>query len=136
MNNRISQLALLVAIYVLVVQKIYAFVPLITNGDAFLLPPRIAWDLPQTWVPYVIGAVAVAGLVQRWGWAWWLTAAALLCELVYFLPRAMLWAGISVSTLATWIKIGWLLAIAWLLFRTRGLAGIGATGKRASKAAR
>jgi len=130
MKNRLLQLAVLIAAYVMVVRRIYALLPVLSSGDTFLLAPRIAWAVPETWIPYVVGVLAVVGLVSRWGWAWWLAVAALACELVFFVPRAILWAGVSAFTLATWIKVGWLLAMAWLLFRTQRLGGIGTAAQR------
>lgn len=135
MKNRHLHLVFLIVVYVLAVQRIYAIVPALTSGDTFLLVPRMSWAVPQTWVPHVIGAVAVVGLLGRWGWAWWLAVAALVCEFVLFVPRAIFWAGFSVFTLATWVKLAWLLAIAWLLFGTRRLGGLDSGGKRPAKAA-
>jgi hypothetical protein len=134
MKNRHFQLALLIVVYVLAVRGIYAVLPVLSSGDGYLLVPRFVWVVPETWVPYAVGAAVVVGLVLRWGWAWWLSVAALVCELVLFVPRAIFWAGVSAFTLATWIKVAWLLAIAWLLFRTRRLGGIGTAGESSAKA--
>src|SRR6185295_12660174 len=123
MQKRLFLLAFLTGAYVVVVRRIYAFLPWLTSGDTFLLKPNIAWGLPETWAPYVVGGVAILGLVSRWGWAWWLTVAALLVEVTLFVPRAIPWAGVSLFTLATWIKLGWLVAIAWLLVSTCRLGG-------------
>jgi hypothetical protein len=133
MQNRLVLLATLTGLYIFVIRKIYALLPLFSSGDTSLLVPRISWGVPQTWVPYVVGVIAILGLLSRWGWAWWLTLVALAVEVAFFVPRAILWDGFTWFTLATWIKLGWLAAIAWLLLRTRWLGGIG-PGPRARAA--
>lgn len=126
-------LALLVAAYVLVVRRIFAFAQFLGSGDASALVPRINLHVPETWVPLVIGVIVVLGLLSRWGWAWWLAAVAVGVEMALYLPKAVFWAGLSLTTVASWIKLGWLAALVWMLVRTSWLGGLGTPkGRRRS----
>jgi uncharacterized membrane protein YecN with MAPEG domain len=123
MNTRsINPLLVLVLSYVLVARQIFSWLYFLRTGDPYLLKPAFAWAVPQTYLPIVIGLVCVAGLSVRQQWAWWLTAVALLHEVVTYVlvmvPPGQSYFSLGVGAI---IKLCWLAAIGVALFRVNSM---------------
>jgi hypothetical protein len=118
-DHSVGRLVLFVLLYVLVVQKAFAWLLFLTRGDKFLISQPFSLAAPMTLVPYAVGAICVVGLALRQTWAWWLTVAALVYELALYAPGVSGWFELSPAALTAWLKLLWLVAIGFFLFQSR-----------------
>lgn len=115
---RANPIAILVAAYVLVVRSIHDWLFFLLHGNpSGLLPDLRPFDL-MSYFPGILGLVCVVSLLKRKRWAWWLTLAYFLFELVTYVPL-LLRQELSLYTLASALKLGWLIAIGYSLQRNQ-----------------
>ena len=121
-TRSITPIVSLVIIYLLVVRAIFSWALLISRGDPFLLKPNFSLQVPETWLPKLVGVICVVGLLQRKWWGWWLTLAALIYELVTYAHVPLRGTDLSITSAGAWFKLFWLVAIGVCLWQLRRMA--------------
>ncbi|MBL0729817.1 hypothetical protein [Piscinibacter sp. HJYY11] len=109
-------LILLLVLYVLVIRRIFGW---LAGGDAFPITARMPHDIVGA-IPFVVAIVCVIGLALRKRWAWWLTLAALLYELITFGQAVPRFLELSAFAALGVFKLLWLVGMLVMLVTLRG----------------
>lgn len=109
-------LIVMLVLYVLMVRRIFGW---LAGGDAFPITARLPHDIVSA-IPYVIAIVCVLGLAMRKRWAWWLTLAALVYELITFGQAVPRFFELSAFAALGIFKLLWLIGMLVTLVALRG----------------
>jgi len=84
-----------------------------SSGNGF------SFEVPQTYVPYLVAFLCVYGFITNQKWAWWFAVVATLVELVSYLGYGSPRLELTSWGIAAMFKLGFLLLFAALLIAER-----------------
>lgn len=117
-HRHTAVLVAMVCLYILFVRRIFGWVGYVQDGY-MSSGYGFSFEVPQTYVPYIVAFLCVYGFITDQKWAWWFAVVATLVEFVWYLGYGSPRLGPSVWGIAAMFKLGFLLLFAALLIAER-----------------